>query len=73
MRFAIHLEIASEINAPPKPKIAEKTSKALMSKSDPLAANSESTPRILSVILSKTIMAMLVNKNKNILFMTFLL
>ena len=65
--LAIHFEIASEINAPPKPKTPEKITRALIFKSLPFCIRRLSTPRILRVILKITIMAILVIKKRNIL------
>jgi hypothetical protein len=60
IRLADHLDIANEINAPPKPKIAAKASKLL--KSSPFSFKYGSTPRMRMVTDSTSIMAMLVAK-----------
>jgi hypothetical protein len=70
IRLAIHLEIARDIKAPPKPNTAEKISRAFRSRSEPFSARMPSTPSRLSVMLSKTRIAILVIKNKKILFMS---
>ena len=62
-------EIVNEMNAPPKPKTPEKITRALIFKSLPFCIRRLSTPSILKVILKITIIAILVNKNKNILCM----
>ncbi len=67
--FAIHLEIASEMNEPPKPITAAKISSE--PRFSPFAVRYGSTPRMRMVNDSTSTIARLVARNKTIRFMMF--
>ena len=70
-RFAIHFEIASEMNEPPMPITAEMTSSAVMSIPPPCASSIPSTPRTRSEMFRMNSMARFVATNSRIRFMMF--
>src|SRR5688572_10697363 len=66
IRFAVHLEIARDTNAPPKPSTAPKTSSEV--KLMPFASSQGSMPSRRSVTLATIRIAKLVARNSRILF-----
>ena len=70
-RFAIHFEIASEMNAPPIPITAEMTSSAVMLMPPPSVSSIRSTPRMRSEMFRMNRMAKFVATNRSIRVMTF--
>src|SRR5690606_17820367 len=66
--FAIHFDIASEMNEPVKPITAEKTSSASRSSAVPWLSRSDSMPSSCSTTVSTTRTAMFVATNSSIRF-----
>jgi len=65
-RLAIHLEMSSEMNAPPKPKTAEMTSKPVTFM--PCCASARSRPNTWMTRDSTTMTATLVTTRRNMRF-----
>ena len=68
MRFADHLEIASEKNEPTKPMTADMTSSLPRSRSEPCASRIELMPSRFSTMPSSSMIARLVARNSTIRF-----
>jgi|GEM_PF-3405009 len=66
--LAIHLEMAREMNEPPKPNTAAKISRAFRFRLVPDSSRIRSTPRRRSTMLSTTMIARLVARNRKIRF-----
>jgi hypothetical protein len=68
MRFAVHLDMAREMNAPVKPTTAANTSNAPRLRSTPRSSRMPSKPISRRMMPSSTITARLVARNSRILF-----
>ena len=69
-RFAIHFEMASEMNAPPMPITAEMTSSAVMLMPPPCVSSIRSTPNRRSEMFRTNRIARFVETNRTIRVMT---